>query len=141
MDYNGLAEEFLESMRAIGMAKRQRCIQEGVQGEASVLYLIKENEEVIPSIISESLNISSARVAAALNSLDSKGLITREISGSDRRKIIVKLTPEGKEHAEKQRRDNIEQVKGILMMLGENDAKEYIRILGKMAELLSAVRT
>ena len=141
MDYDDLAEGFLRSMRTIRIAKHQRHIQEGVQGEASVLILIRENGEVIPSLISETLNISSARVAAALNSLDSKGFITREISSSDRRKIIVRLTVKGKEYTEKQYRNHVEQIKGVLMMLGESDAREYIRILEKMAELLSAVRS
>jgi len=82
------------------------------------------------------LNISSARVAAALNSLEEKELITRRINVDDRRKIIVELTPKGVEYLEERQREHFERIKSILVQLGEKDAKELVRILGRIAEVL-----
>ncbi|MCL2712221.1 MAG: MarR family transcriptional regulator [Methanomassiliicoccaceae archaeon] len=137
IDYEKLAEELLRNMRTVGTAQRQRSINEGVHGEAFVLQFIRENDCVIPGKISEAMSISSARIAAALNSLEDKEFITRNIDNEDRRRIIVKLTEKGKDHADEQRKGYIRQIKGILIALGEDDAKEYVRILGKMAKVLS----
>ncbi len=82
------------------------------------------------------MNISSARVAAALNSLEEKELITRRINVDDRRKIIVELTPKGVEYLEERQREHFERIKSILVQLGEKDAKELVRILGRIAEVL-----
>ncbi|MCL1905356.1 MAG: MarR family winged helix-turn-helix transcriptional regulator [Methanomassiliicoccaceae archaeon] len=135
MDYEELAVEFLSNMRSLQTAKKQRSIQEGVQGEAYVLNYIKEKDGVvIPSNISEAMEISSARVAAALNSLENKGMVTREIDTEDRRRIIVKITAKGEERAEEHRKMLIGYIKDTLTALGEDDAREFVRITKKMAE-------
>jgi DNA-binding MarR family transcriptional regulator len=83
------------------------------------------------------MGITSARIAAALNALEEKGFITRNIDSEDRRRIIVKPTLKGREYAFEQRKKHIEHAKNILSMLGEDDAKEYVRILGRLADVLS----
>ncbi|MCL2085183.1 MAG: MarR family winged helix-turn-helix transcriptional regulator, partial [Oscillospiraceae bacterium] len=83
----------------------------------------------------DEMRVSSARVAAALNSLEQKGLITRQINKDDRRKILVGVTEHGKKMAEKHRQDVIGVAAKLLNLLGEHDAKEYVRITGKLAEI------
>ncbi|MCL2143392.1 MAG: transcriptional regulator [Methanomassiliicoccaceae archaeon] len=141
MNYDDLADEFLRSLQLIRKAGKQNVIQEGVRGEAFVLHYIREmHSGIIPGEISEAMGASSARVAAVLNSLESKGLITREIDSDDRRRIIVRLTEKGTEHAEEHRRDRIGMMKSILMMLGDEDAAEYVRITRKLAASLSEIK-
>ena len=138
MDYEDLAAELMRTMRALGAAKRLGSVQEGVQGEAFILHLIRESgSDVLPSMISEAMRISSARVAAALNSLENKGMITREIDIEDRRRIIVKITEKGIEHAEEQKKRHIAKIKDILVMMGDRDAKEFVRLLGRLADAFS----
>jgi DNA-binding MarR family transcriptional regulator len=89
---------------------------------------------VIPSEISNEMGISTARIAVTLGSLESKGLITRRIDASDRRRILVELTEEGRtKHAEHEK-----MIMGVLMRmlenLGEADALEFLRILKRIAE-------
>ena len=81
------------------------------------------------------MSISTARIAAALGSLESKGLITRQIDKDDRRRILVSLTPEGEETARKQQQNVLNNISQMLQKLGEHDAKEYVRIMGKIAEM------
>jgi DNA-binding MarR family transcriptional regulator len=140
MDYEGLAKELLQSMLSIRRTGQPMFAQDGAQGEAFVLYHIKRNGEAIPSDISGAMGISSARVAVVLNSLENKGLITREIDSGDRRRIIVRLTPKGIDQAEDRRRKNVEMIKDVLTKLGERDAKEYVRITERLAEILSEIR-
>ena len=136
MDYDELAKEFLSSMRSIQGAKYHKFVQESCQGEASVLYYIKEVQgEIMPGRISEEIGVSSARVAVILSSLESKGLITREIDSEDRRKIIVRLTQKGRNYVEEQRGKHIELAKDILIRLGDGDAKELVRIIRRLEEI------
>jgi len=141
MDYEDLAKEFIQNMqntRSAHAANRQKSFQDGVRGEVFVLLCIKEEQgRTIPSRISDVTGVSSARVAMVLNSLEEKGMITREIDVEDRRKIIVRITPKGTDHLEEWQKKHIEDIREILESLGEDDAKELVRIIGRIAEILS----
>jgi DNA-binding MarR family transcriptional regulator len=89
---------------------------------------------VIPSEISNEVGISTARVAATLNSLESKGWVTRKIDVNDRRRILVEMTPEGKEQVEKHFQMIMNTTTNMLEYLGEHDANEYVRIMKRLAE-------
>ncbi len=136
MNYNELAEEFLLKMQVLRKAAPHRNINEALQGESFVLRFIHcHNGDVLPSEISNEMEVSSARVAAALNSLENKGLITRQIDLSDRRKILVRLTDKGKEVAERHQREVIADTANLLQQMGEQDAKEYVRLIGRLGEI------
>ncbi|BAE85602.1 MarR family winged helix-turn-helix transcriptional regulator [Desulfitobacterium hafniense] len=138
MDYTKLAEEFLEKMYRVNRHRSHKQINESMQGELFVLQYIALHEgDVLPSEISNKMGISSARVAATLNSLEKKGLITRRIDTSDRRRILVELTLNGKEEAEKHFQMILKNVAEMLSALGERDAKEYVRIIGRLSEITS----
>ena len=135
MDYTGLAAELLEKMQSLHKAKPHRLINEALQGGAFVLqYIAFHGGDVLPGEISQEMGVSSARVAAALNGLEDKGLITRKIDQSDRRKILVGVTREGKEYTERQYHAVTEKAAELLELLGEHDAREYVRITGRLAE-------
>ena len=142
MDYEKLASELMTIMKPEHRAKWYRLIQEGIQGEAFVLSLIKEKGgEAVPGMISCTMGMSSARVAATLNSLENKGMITREIDGADRRRIIVRITQKGIDRTEEQQKRHAELVTRILKELGEHDAIEYVRITARLAEAFSGIDT
>jgi len=136
MDYSELALELLNKMQSFHRATPQKYINEALQGEAFVLYCIDlYGDDVQPGSISHKMDVSSARMAAALNSLENKGFITRQIDLSDRRKVLIRLTPAGKEQAGRNRQKVMEAITQVLQFLGEQDAREYIRIMGRLAEL------
>lgn len=137
MDYVELATEFLAKMSGLQRAKFNKSINETVQGEGFVLaYIALQGGDVLPSEIGHKMGVSTARVAMALNSLEKKGLITRKIDVRDRRKILVGLTLEGKFLAEKNYRTAVDAVAKMLVLLGEHDAREYVRITARLVELL-----
>ena len=139
MDYTVLADELLNNMHLLHKAKFQKNINEAMQGEAFVLqYITHQKGDVLPGEIGNEMDVSSARIAAALNNLESKGLITRRIDLRDRRKILVGITPEGKVLAQQQQQAVIAGASKMLALLGEQDAREYVRITCKLAEILSA---
>ena len=137
MDYTELAAEFLDKMQALRRLKPQKNITESLHGETFVLHYISlHGDDVLPGEISNEMDVSSARIAAALNSLEKKGLITRQIDPSDRRKILVKLTPAGENMSQKLQQDVINEATKMLRLLGEHDAREYVRITGRLAEMM-----
>ncbi|WP_313413281.1 MarR family winged helix-turn-helix transcriptional regulator [Sedimentibacter sp.] len=139
MDYEALARQFMECMHTIRRAGPQKPIEESMRGEAFVIqFLSHHGDSVLPSEISNIMGISTARIAAALNSLERKGWITRRIDTDDRRRILVDLTSEGKAHAEQHHRNMMENTIKLLSMLGEEDAREYVRLSKKLAEKVTA---
>jgi MarR family transcriptional regulator, organic hydroperoxide resistance regulator len=141
MDYKALALEFMQKMYKLRQARPQKQINESMHGEHFILQFIAfHNRSVLPSEISNEMGISSARIAATLNSLERKGMIVRQIDISDRRRILVDLTPQGKSLAEEHHKEAIEMLTKVLGALGEQDAREYVRITGKLAEKASQFR-
>jgi DNA-binding MarR family transcriptional regulator len=135
LDYTDLAHEFMGIMYQLRKRSAQKQISDSMHGETFVLHYISQHEgNVIPSEISNEVGISTARVAATLNGLESKGLITRKIDVSDRRRILVEMTPAGKEQVEKHFQMIMNTTTNMLRYLGEDDAKEYIRIMRKLSE-------
>jgi DNA-binding MarR family transcriptional regulator len=137
VDYSALAIEFLDKKQLLIKDRLNKPIDEAVQGEGFVLHYISlHNDCVFPGEIGHAMCVSTARIAVALNSLEKKCLITRQIDVSDRRKILVKITPEGKLLAEKNYRNAVAVIVKRFVLLGEHDAKEYVRITGRLVEML-----
>jgi len=135
MEYEKLATELLEKMVALRRLKSQKSIDESLHGETFILgYIAQHGGDVNPGEICQGMNVSTARIAAALNSLEKKGLITRQIDPNNRSKIIVDITREGQKSAEKHQKTVLYTTTKMLEFLGEQDAKEYIRIIDKLLE-------
>lgn len=135
MDYTELAMAFMEKMYMLNKARPQKEMNESMRGESFVIRLLDfQGGSVQPSEISAIMGISSARIAAALNSLERKGLITRRIDPSDRRRILVDLTDAGKVTAEEQRLAMLAHTSRMFSILGEENAKEYVRLTGILAD-------
>jgi len=134
MDYRKLAIEHIGNMQLPGKERLHRVFG-GAHSEIIVLIFIEQKEKVVPKDISEAMGVSSARIAIVLNDFADKGLITREIDDDDRRRIIVKLTPEGKKFATEQKQIFADKMTEFLSLLGEHDAKEYVRIMSRVKEI------
>lgn len=137
MDYTALAKEFIEKTHQFRSHHQQKHVDEAMRGETFViLYLLKRRGSVQPNEISTAMNISSARVTATLNSLERKGMVTRRIDPEDRRRILVDITEAGRSLALQHQEMVLASVRDMLEKLGETDARELIRILGKLVIVL-----
>ncbi|GHU67796.1 hypothetical protein AGMMS49983_19500 [Clostridia bacterium] len=88
------------------------------------------------SAMSDYLCISKAAVSQMLGSLEKKGLITREANPENRREILVSLTTEGAARVGAIQRIFDEKVDMLIDRFGEQDTKELIRLIDKMADIL-----
>lgn len=93
--------------------------------------------DVTVSAIRDTLKISMPAVSQTLSTLEKKNLIKRDISASDRRKISVSLTKAGEEILFSSRDKINNQIDFILNEIGEDDAKELVRIMKKLNEIIN----
>ncbi len=135
--YNKLADELLTIQLLMTRLHSEVNSPKNVQGENGVIiYLDNTEEKSTPSQISEFLGVTTARMASILNILEKKGMIKRSMDTEDRRKVMVEMTKEGKEYAAEGKKRAISKVSGLLEALGEDDAKEYVRIMNRIVQYL-----
>lgn len=140
MSYKNLAEQFFQTNYQMKKVNHQQIIDESLRGEIfTLLFLRDRKNNVLPGEISEIMQISSARVASILNNLENKGFIERQIDKADRRRILVSLTSLGKESANAHYQEVINQICKMFEILGEKDAKEFIRIMNKILDIASTM--
>ena len=135
MDYYALAAEFFKSLHVLRKTQPQQHISDSLRGEAFALqYIAMREGPVLPGEISDEMCISSARIAATLNSLERKGLITRRIDSNDRRRILVELTSKGIAQTKAHSHELLSNIMQMLSWLSEEDAREYVRITSVLAQ-------
>lgn len=85
------------------------------------------------------LAVSKGAVSQMLGSLEKKGYINREIDRSNRRNLIVTLTPKGREVLEQQYRIFNCKLERIIGQLGEDDVEQMIRIVNRMIAITGEI--
>jgi DNA-binding MarR family transcriptional regulator len=137
MDYSQLATEFLDKtgrmMKSSFWPKRANAF---LHGEMFILnFLNYKQDGALPSELAAAMNSSTARVAMAQKSLESKGYIERRTDAKDRRKVIVSITAKGRELVENEWKEMHERMIALLSQLGEEDTREYIRLAEKITNI------
>jgi len=141
MDFARLAEHFLRQRYGAIKHGPHQGIDASLRGESFVLfYLWRQDKSTLPSDISAAMNVSSARIAAALNSLEGKGLVTRRIDTADRRRVLIDLTPAGEALADQRHQELLKNTTRLLELLGERDAEEFVRIWDRLTEIAPQLR-
>ncbi len=95
-----LADMMLDTLKEIYYGKSSKELAEFLQGEMKVLSFICNytGDELTPSIICSSLEMTGGRVAGILRTLEKKEYINRARAYDDMRKIIVIPTENAKKH-------------------------------------------
>ena len=137
MIYDELAAELHGHMKQLMKNNGKPSMKESFRGEQKILeYLLaRKTERVLPGEISKTMNISSARTAAALNNLAKKGWVEREVDDADRRRTLVSLTAAGTEEIRVRSAQHQQLMVSFLEELGEHDSQEFVRIVGRIVEI------
>lgn len=129
MDYNKIATDFIERMSASPHKEPLNKMQRFSKGEMfAMTFLEKAETPMSAGEIASFMNTSSARVATLLNKLEHKGFIERCIDTNDRRKIIVKITEEGKATTLKAKNMMHSHLVSVFEQMGEKDTLEFFRL-------------
>ena len=102
-------------------------------------FLLKQTGAVMPTDLSNALNISTARISALLKSLQEKGYITREVSPNNRRQVLVKLTPLGEEKIHIQKEIEKNKLSRVFQEMGKEDSLTFVRLAEKFSSLMQIV--
>lgn len=136
MEISRLTQDLLQVLETIYSRRATPPWSDFSQGELKVLHHLAAcgRAAMLPGELSADLSLSSARVAATLRQLEEKGLILREMSHADRRKIHVYLTKEGRHYIEKRYEYVVQSTKNLVDYLGAEDATQLVRILNRIAD-------
>lgn len=138
MEYTALAEKMLSVRAQLSHMPAGEAVSDACGGEFFALSLLLGGETSCPSELSRRMGVSSARIAALLKHLEQKGFILRRADEHDERRVNVSLTDAGRELIRERRRRAIDRVAAALRSLGEDDAREYVRLQQKMLDALAA---
>ncbi len=140
MDYKKEATNLVNKISKYSGFKVHKKTSNSIHGELALVKYLLENKDLTSSSLSKYMHITTARVAAILNSLEKKGFIKRELSKTDHRKTIISVTDEGKIDFENKMDKLINHISEIFEYIGENDTLEYCRILLKIVEFQCSVK-
>jgi MarR family transcriptional regulator, organic hydroperoxide resistance regulator len=136
MDYKALAEELFHIMTRTAKLPFQKKVDDLSHGERRILGYLTFGKNGVPSgDLSENLDLTTPRVASALNSLAKKGYIERNRDENDKRMVIVSITESGKSFMMEEYNKLISMMQQTLQKLGENDSLELIRIIKRIKEI------
>lgn len=138
-DYKRLAKEMLENFDHGPVPHRDK-VSSAVRGEMAVIRLLeRENRVMTAGEISRTLKMTTARIAAVLNSLQKKEMIERYADEADKRRVMVRITPKGMAFCLKRKEEAVEHMAKILECLGQEDAGTLVRLMKRIHEILPQV--
>lgn len=86
----------------------------------------------MPGDLCAEMDVSKARVSAALGMLKEKGYIVSNQDETDRRRLHICLTPQGEQYLLQKKQAAYRRMKEIFEQMGEEDLREYLRLTGKL---------
>ena len=137
-DWDGLAQQLMTSIHGLRAGHGSHSKDMEMRGEINALHALHHQPEgMTPTALARACQVSTARITKTIDQLEGRSLVERHASPHDRRSVIVRLTDKGE--AEVQHRiDGINgYVAGILRELGEHDARELVRISGRLVEVVT----
>ncbi len=138
MNYEELAELLFKQLKSNTSTTLAEVLNDFNRGEVGVLsYLAFDKNKASAGELSEILNVSTARIASVLNSLESKELINRKEDTLDKRKTLVVITNKGSKLAREAKQEVIDKIINVIKEIGYEDIKEYTRIALKIREVLN----
>jgi DNA-binding MarR family transcriptional regulator len=89
-------------IRSIDIHSRALVKHYGLTGpQAVVLQEISKHDEITPGRLADAVSLSQATISGILERLNKRGFITRRRSESDRRRVLIRSTPEADQMLEK----------------------------------------
>ncbi|MCC8014609.1 MAG: MarR family transcriptional regulator [Eubacterium sp.] len=124
--------ELLNVMEKIGHFLYHR--RGGKRGLMRMLRILREKEACSQCELLEILNIRAASLSELAAKTEQKGYIIREKSEEDKRKVVLKITPEGRQWLQEKENETARQEVNMFDCLTEAEQQELFRLLNKLLE-------
>ncbi len=121
---------------AVPMEFCKQIDQKQVGMEAILQLLLEADQTVTAGMLSEAMNVSTARMAVLLRKMSEKGLIVKETHALDGRVTVVRLTEHGEAIAGKKREEALRQIGAVIDKVGMERMQEFIRISKEIKEVI-----
>ena len=136
-EWNELARELFTLTHPMRLHQGGRREAIDMRGEPTVLVSLSHHPEgMTAGELADAALVSTARMAALVNGLEERGLVTRTKDDRDRRRTVVRITEAGKATIDERFSRRMAHVVAILQELGPEDARELVRITGRLAEII-----
>lgn len=134
------AIELKNAINVLGKIKMEKHEQGELKPAEKHMFFIISNiyqgEEVKPSELAKTVGVSLSAVSHHLNSLEKYGYIERVQDLNDRRISRIRLSEKGREYDTKLKEAFFKMVLNMVQFLGEEDSKELIKLVGRVAEFM-----
>jgi MarR family transcriptional regulator, organic hydroperoxide resistance regulator len=97
-----------------------------------VMYVLLETGPATMTQVAEWLKISHGVATRTVDRLVDKGIVERERADSDRRVVVVRLSDEGREYAEKMIGYHLEKMGQVLSTVSESELEAFLDLLDKV---------
>lgn len=131
-----------EQVRAmiLNHARREDLSQVFSQGEMRLLGCLNAGADGrTAGELSTLLDLSTARIAAMLNNLERKGAITRARDTADRRRVVVRLTEQGRNEVQTSFNEAVACLSEVYRRMGEADTRELLRLSDRAGEIAQQI--
>lgn len=133
MDSSVIQDEMKSLCRSKNWRNFIGMIDDGYKGMFVILRILQESEtSVVAGDLAKRMNVSTARIARALNTLESKNYIRREGDKADARKVVIRLTESGEQALEERKRVVAETLEPMLSNLTDEEISTLFSLLKKL---------
>lgn len=102
--------------------------------EANAIYAIGPDKPKTMKQIAETLGVAVSTPTRTIDRLLEKGFVNRTVGERDRRKLLIELTPKGKELLADIDKENLEITRKMLKGLLDGEIDTFKKILSKISE-------
>jgi DNA-binding MarR family transcriptional regulator len=139
-----VAAELRESVAAFSAAQRRLRSRDSKGGGLSfaqwhLLRQLAENDELPAGKLAAGADLTPASVTQMLDHLAEQGLVERVRSDSDRRVVLNRLTPAGRERFAAKEAELQERWRDALSDISAEELGHAAHVLRRMAEVLDAI--
>ncbi|MBQ4267601.1 MAG: MarR family transcriptional regulator [Clostridia bacterium] len=138
MDKDILAKSLLDAFDSINKQELFEKMKIVFKGENLMLAILMDmGGKATPGELIKYTECTAARLTAIAKSLENKGFVKRIQNSEDKRSTIIEMTSEGIARFMLLQKESIERIFNLIEMLGENDAKEFVRLIKRLSEISS----
>lgn len=137
--FEQVAREQVHAM-ILNHARREDLSKVFSQGEMRLLGCLNAGADGrTAGELSTLLDLSTARIAAMLNNLERKGAITRARDTADRRRVVVRLTEQGRNEVQTSFNEAVACLSEVYRRMGEADTRELLRLSDRAGEIAQQI--
>ncbi len=132
MTRDDLIYEFLEALQSLSRASSYLANDDLGLEEFLILDIVSENENCSMKDIINGLSIAASTATGIVDRLVARGFVERGHSKSDRRKVLIHMTPTGMAAYDRFRSEALESVRSTLEQLTDDEIRSVLVVIKKI---------